>query len=99
VQAWRLLAGLLAANAAWPLLADAVPPALCRQRQLMIGALRGNDGRGMPVAVSFHVRSDENDLSLDGKFRCTAKRDRATRCLLERGRISVYGFFAGGGAR
>src|SRR5262245_66418000 len=70
----------------------AVPPAICRET--MAGVFQADDGRVMPVELRLRMRSDENDLSFRGRFRCTAKRDRG-RCFIPSAVVDGFGLHAG----
>ena len=82
------------ATVALPAPVRAISPALCRQT--MAGLFKAEDGRIMPVELLLRIRSDDNDLSIRGRFRCTAKRD-PSRCFIGATKIDALGFSVGGG--
>jgi hypothetical protein len=93
---WRCAIVMLIATVALPTPADAIPPAICRQT--MGGLFRAEDGRTMPVALRLGIRSDVGDLSIRGRFRCAAKRDR-DRCFIDAAIVEAFGLSAGPGSR
>jgi hypothetical protein len=68
----------------------AVPPAVCRQT--LRGIFRADDGRTMPVVLRLRMRSDENDLSFRGKFRCVG---RGAACFVDATTVDGFGLDAG----
>jgi hypothetical protein len=91
--AWREIAMTLLVVMALPVVSEAIPPAICRQT--MAGVFTADDGRSMRVALRLRMRSDENDISITGRFRCTEKRARE-RCFIAPANVSAAGMQAFG---
>src|SRR5262249_19370912 len=94
MSGWRRVLSVVLAVLACAAVSHAVPPAICRE--MMAGLFQADDGRVMPVELHLRMRSDENDVSFRGRFRCTAKRDRA-RCFIPSAVVDGFGLYAGSG--